>query len=409
MPLDLQHGRWIIRSLTDKSGGSIETFIVILILATGIGLAIWQNSQQKKRFQKQKQTLFDEATAYVDEIWSKRSLKPIKSHINLKNGEIAFLECECGLLETRSVRYYQSSSVGMRISKRLYVGQTSGVSQSQDELKNIDKGKLTLTNKRLVFTGYSTVRVSNIDKIIDVKLYDNGVEVPTETRQKTLFYTVPNPLIWGLTIKLIYNVSDPLDFSDFQLPDNPDEPTVMTIRTNIEEPTRSNISSELKSLPIAEPQYQSYKYTHSTSFPVYSKISKNFRVACEQLRSSFPAAFQFLSYVENHSDEGFWLGTAVNAHLYFMDSFLAYIKISPESIYFSPVFNGKIAGGTVDRHDLIFYEVFRKLTKSGDGKKYSWAHFEIDGAVIITQSAPEGFFNSLLDEIRQVHKNKNAG
>jgi len=144
-----------------------------------------------------------------------------------------------------------------------------------------------------------------------------------------------------------------------------------------------------------------------SSFRPRSNISQKFRSSSERLRTFFPVALQFLNYIVSNSSEGFWLSTSTNAHLYYQDSFLAYIKLSLDSILFSPFFNGQIDGSTVDRHNLIFPEVFRRLTKDADGKMVSWARFNGD-IVTITKQAPPEFFAKLLDEIKQLHKNTNA-
>ena len=133
-----------------------------------------------------------------------------------------------------------------------------------------------------------------------------------------------------------------------------------------------------------------------------SKISPRFRVLLEQLQDSFPVAWQFLSYVKNHSNEGFWLSTSRNAHLYYKNLFLAYIQVSPNGIQFSPKYNGKIWEQTVDRHQMIFPEVFYRLTKQNDGKLASWARFSSDGTIKITNQVPPEFFSNLIKEIKQI-------
>lgn len=175
------------------------------------------------------------------------------------------------------------------------------------------------------------------------------------------------------------------------------------------EPVESFVSDPEKSRST-----QSRVSNHSStvasrsSFRPRSNISKEFRASSERLRTFFPIAFQFLSNIERRFNEGFWLSTSTNAHLYFQDSFLAYIKLSLDSILFSPFPHVQIVGATVDRHNLIFPEIFRRLTKDADGKMVSWARFNGDGSVIITKHASLEFFDKLLNEIKQVHRSTNA-
>ena len=187
----------------------MEWFILFSVLF--IILILWWWNAEKKRTERLKQTLLEEADSYTKKIFDAKALEPITTRIILKNDEIAFLECKSTLLETRSVRYFQSGSVGYRLTKRIYLGSRSGTSHSQEELKNIDTGTLTLTNKRLVFDGFSNGRNIQLSKLIAVNLFLDSIKVTTETRQKSLIFTVPNPLIWASTIKIIASVPDPLD------------------------------------------------------------------------------------------------------------------------------------------------------------------------------------------------------
>ncbi|MDI1304221.1 MAG: hypothetical protein PSX42_05155, partial [bacterium] len=142
--------------------------------------------------------------------------------------------------------------------------------------------------------------------------------------------------------------------------------------------------------------------TSKSPFTPHSNISKKFRETYEKMRILFPVGYNFLSYVEHNSNEGYWFSTSVNAHLYYKNSFLAFIKLSLDSIQLSPFFNGQIDGRTTDRHSLIFPDVFRRLTKDEEGTTYSWVRFNGDGSVIITNKAPESFFLSLLKEIKSI-------
>ena len=155
----------------------------------------------------------------------------------------------------------------------------------------------------------------------------------------------------------------------------------------------------------SEKTLQPLKSNYHKSYSTKSKISPRFRDSMESIGTTFPAAYRFLSYIEKNSDEGFWLGTATNAHMYFNDSFLGYIKLGSDGILFSPYIHGQISGSTKDNHKLIFPEVFQKLTKLNDGSIPVWAHFGNDGSVTIRKQAPPEFFTKLLDEIKKVHTN----
>jgi hypothetical protein len=183
----------------------------VLFCALLISALLWRQNEERKRIESLKETLLHEANIYVKKILDAKSLEPIPSRIILKSNEVAFLECNSTLLETRSVRYFQSNGAGIRVAKRLYFGSRSGKSYNQDELKHIDAGTLTLTNKRLVFNGSGNDRNIPIQKILAVNLFVDAIRISVETRQKSIVLMVPNPLVWATTIKIITDSADPLN------------------------------------------------------------------------------------------------------------------------------------------------------------------------------------------------------
>ena len=55
---------------------------------------------------------------------------------------------------------------------------------------------LTLTTKRLVFTGWMESRVVNIKDIVSVEPFADAIEISTAKRAKRQVYMVGNPIIW---------------------------------------------------------------------------------------------------------------------------------------------------------------------------------------------------------------------
>jgi hypothetical protein len=86
-------------------------------------------------------------------------------------------------------------------------------------LKKIDSGTLTLTNKRLVFTGSMESRVASIKDIVSLQPLADAIEVGTGKKAKRQIYLVHNPLIWTMVVgyvakgKLSATVSKPVDLS----------------------------------------------------------------------------------------------------------------------------------------------------------------------------------------------------
>lgn len=117
-----------------------------------------------------------------------------QSPIILKKGEVISIIMEnIKLQEPRAVRQTQAAYGGptIRVAKGVSfkLGGASARSESHEEIKVIDNGKLVLTNKRLIFIG--TKRTINIDlrKIMAIVPYKDGIESQRENKQKPEYFT----------------------------------------------------------------------------------------------------------------------------------------------------------------------------------------------------------------------------
>ncbi|UTB32100.1 MAG: zinc ribbon domain-containing protein [Methanobacterium sp. ERen5] len=123
---------------------------------------------------------------------------PIKytgqSPVILKKDEMISIIMEnISLQEPRAVRQTHAAYAGptIRVAKGVSfrMGGASARSESHEEIKVIDNGKLILTNKRLIFIG--TKRTVNIDlrKILAIVPYKDGIESQRENKQKPEYFT----------------------------------------------------------------------------------------------------------------------------------------------------------------------------------------------------------------------------
>jgi hypothetical protein len=101
------------------------------------------------------------------------------------------------LWEPRSVRQSVGGYGGpsFRIAKGVYwrLGAFGSQSESREELKAIDQGRFTLTNKRLIFSGAKRTIDINLNKIISIEPYSDGIAVRTSGRQKTQYFVSVDP------------------------------------------------------------------------------------------------------------------------------------------------------------------------------------------------------------------------
>lgn len=108
------------------------------------------------------------------------------------------------LKEPRSVRktYGGGGGPSIRIAKGVYF-RTSGFgsrSESHEEIKVIDSGTLTLTNRRMVFTGGKRTINFPLRKVVGMEPYRDGLAINREGKQRTEYYTGLNNV--HLTIRV---------------------------------------------------------------------------------------------------------------------------------------------------------------------------------------------------------------
>lgn len=350
-----------------------------------------------KHNEKVKQAIIEEADSFVASIIKERSLKPISTHLNLKYNETAFLQCNSILYETRNVRYYQSGHVGLRIAKGLYVGSSRGKSQSHEELKAIDSGTLILTNKRIVFYGSSNSRNIFVEKLITVNSFRDSISISSESRQKSIIFTVPNPLIWEFTIKLLSSVKDPLNLSNIEIESINVENSILLEKesdTKNIELNKSNTSVQDQS--TSDPT----SYNKKSNVNYISIVQAKYRMNRDNLKTRFKFAYDFLTIAENN-DKDIWLSTSTNAHLYLRNNYLVYIVLNYDSISFRARYNQKIHSSTVDKSKEMFSNKFEDLILSLDGYKKGW-FVQQNEFYTFMSSTPNEFFLSLFDYISKL-------
>jgi len=129
------------------------------------------------------------------------------SQVILKeNEELQMVLPKIRLWEPRTVTTSTGGYGGpsFRVAKGLYfrVGAFRAQSQSHEELKEVDQGLLTLTNKRLLFTGAKRTSEYNLAKIISIEPYQDGIAVRTSGRSKVQYFIGidPRPISTEVTI-----------------------------------------------------------------------------------------------------------------------------------------------------------------------------------------------------------------
>lgn len=175
----------------------MELGILIFIIAIIVVAKVLIDRSKKSTQMEKTYSNVTEIQRFIEEIKKNKKIPTIKTSLILNNDEEAYLEDSVKLYETKSARKSDRLFVGGRIMKGFFVGGSTGVSRSFDELREIDLGKLLLTNKRIIFDGKFNSRIIDLDKIISIELYDDGFEIACEDKQQSQLYGgIRNPFLW---------------------------------------------------------------------------------------------------------------------------------------------------------------------------------------------------------------------
>ena len=197
---------------TVRGAPEIFSFLVLIniIILCAILCAI-PRLLKRSNLKKRQAQLIQEASTFFNEVKNNGGFFPISTYILLKNNEQAILYDHCRLIESRSTRHFERTGGSVRIG-RCSIGQSAGTSYGVDNLKAVDDGCLILTNKRLIFDGRKFDRSIPLNKILSVNSYTNYIEISSESREKSMLFTVGNSLIWETSLKTVTQVEDPFHF-----------------------------------------------------------------------------------------------------------------------------------------------------------------------------------------------------
>jgi hypothetical protein len=138
-----------------------------------------------------------EAMDFLDKVKTGK-FSPPDTPLVLAADEIALLHEVSTLIEARATRVY--AGAGTRVYG-VYIG--GGQSSSVQNLKKLDSGTLTLTTKRLVFTGSMESRVTDLKDIVSVENFADAIEISTAKKAKRQVYCVRNPMLWRGLVRTV--------------------------------------------------------------------------------------------------------------------------------------------------------------------------------------------------------------
>ena len=192
------HDRAAPGTASSSTDGFGNILVIGVVLMVGLAFAVINASRKPKPLSPEKvDEQSAEAMAFLDKL-NTGKFTPPNTPLVLAAEEIALLNEPSRLAEARATRVYAGG--GTRVHG-IYIG--GGQSSSVQNLKELDSGTLTLTTKRLVFTGSMENRVANIKDIVSVEGFADAIEISTAKRAKRQVYFVRNGTLWGALVRTV--------------------------------------------------------------------------------------------------------------------------------------------------------------------------------------------------------------
>lgn len=133
-------------------------------------------------------------------------LLQVESSMILKKDEKIHLSTPTVLHEEK--RKYSPVHSGVKIVKKVWIGEGKGYGKLRAIVEPIDSGDLILTSQRLVFKGDKYNRMFPLEKIVSLELYENAIEVGIESHNKLQIFKVDDPEKWNVFIRVAIEKQD---------------------------------------------------------------------------------------------------------------------------------------------------------------------------------------------------------
>jgi hypothetical protein len=161
-----------------------------MLLVVGVAFA-WANARRSRL-----DRLRREAADVIARV-SRRPLRITPVRLILQPGEHALVEEDVALYETRPYTILYGG--GDSPSPDFAIG--GGWAETDEEVKRIDWGTLTLTTKRLVFDGRHEARSVDLADLLTATPTHRSLDISARQSSRKSTFSVRNPFLWAALIE----------------------------------------------------------------------------------------------------------------------------------------------------------------------------------------------------------------
>ena len=114
----------------------------------------------------------------------------------LKKGEFAiFTDTDVRYCQEKTKTTYYGGSARIRVCKGVSIGGGKGVPVKEEYIATLDTGRLTLTNKRIIFSGERKSTTIQLSKLVAIDRYRDAIDLTKENAvKKTMFVNIDGDL-----------------------------------------------------------------------------------------------------------------------------------------------------------------------------------------------------------------------
>jgi hypothetical protein len=197
-----------------RGSEDVETWVIIIMVVVSLTVVLLVSNRVLTASRRALVVSAVEETKALAASINERHLLPVVANpaITLHTKEFAVLQEHSTLYEYRSERV--TTGIGTRMgvgSLPVYLGQSRSV--SEDKLRMVASGILTLTNQRFVFAGNTETLSVPLNRILRLENQVKFITLSFEKRHKPAMFAVKNGVTWALLVKTLTQVQ--LDSPEF--------------------------------------------------------------------------------------------------------------------------------------------------------------------------------------------------
>lgn len=187
---------------------TFTTLSVIALIIWGVSAALKKAKQKAERAEHERiaekaRSQTAEACSYVADANHARAFPTVwMQNVNSQKGEFGLLAQASTQFETKTKSYRLGAATRVKVGKLpLYLGGSKNF--SYEDLVPVADGDLYLSNRRIIFLSSKRSTTIILKDILGIDADTGSITIHSSKRQKPLTFTVSNPAIWSLLIKVV--------------------------------------------------------------------------------------------------------------------------------------------------------------------------------------------------------------